>query len=280
MKNLFTLLASVVIVWFAWITPVSAQTPLKLYVFDCGRLQFESVEDFGVSDEDTDVRELAVPCYVIEHTEGRLLWNGGLPLALAEAEGWVAPQEGVRVRLDRTLPDQLAEMGLTLDDFDYVSFSHMHFDHTGIANDVDRATVIMQKAEHDAAFADSVTVPAFDPEQYGNLSYQEFLIIEGDHNVFGDLSVVILSTPGHTPGHQSLFLDLEETGPVLLSGDLYHFRISREQRIVPPFNTDAEATLASMDKVEALVEETGADLWIEHEAARFDSLEKAPAFYE
>lgn len=256
-----------------------AQSLLKLYVLDCGHLQFDSIAAFGVQDTATDVRELIVPCYMIEHEKGRLLWNAGMPPELAETDGW-QEQNGTRARLDRTLPEQLADMGLGMDDFDYASFSHMHFDHVGATSDLTGATVIMQKAEYDAAFADSVTVPGFDPAGYAGLEDEEFLIIEGDHDVFGDGSVRIISTPGHTPGHQSLFVDLPMTGPVVLSGDLYHFRVSREQRRVPTFNVDPDATLASMDRLEGLVEETGAELWIEHELAHFETLEKAPEFYE
>lgn len=257
----------------------AAQSPLELYVLDCGRIQFDSVAVFGLQEEETDVRELAVPCYLIEHPKGRLLWNAGLPSSLAEAKGW---QElgSARARLDRSLAEQLADLSLGMDDLDYVSFSHMHFDHVGAANEIAGATVIMQRAEHEAAFADSVTVPGFDPASYQGLADEEFMIIEGDHDVFGDGSVRILSTPGHTPGHQSLLVDLAETGPIVLSGDLWHFKVSREQRRVPTFNIDPEATLASMDKVEALVEEKGAELWIEHELARFDTLRKAPQSYE
>lgn len=257
----------------------AAQSPLELYVLDCGRIQFDSVAVFGLQEKETDVRELAVPCYLIEHPKGRLLWNAGLPSSLAEAEGW---QElgSARARLDRSLAEQLADLSLGMDDLDYVSFSHLHFDHVGAANEIAGATVIMQRAEHEAAFADSVTVPGFDPASYQGLADEEFMIIEGDHDVFGDGSVRILSTPGHTPGHQSLLVDLAETGPIVLSGDLWHFKVSREQRRVPTFNIDPEATLASMDKVEALVEEKGAELWIEHELARFDTLRKAPQSYE
>ena len=277
-RSVLVLLVNIVAILF--LSPVShAQSPLKLYVFDCGRLQFESVAAFGVQDEETDVRELIVPCYMIEHEKGRLLWNAGMPPALAETEGW-QEQDGARARLDRTLPEQLADLGLGMDDFDYASFSHMHYDHVGATHELEGATVIMQKAEHDAAFADSVTVPGFDPAGYAGLEDEEFLIIEGDHDVFGDGTVRIISTPGHTPGHQSLFVDLPVTGPIVLSGDLYHFRVSRELRRVPTFNVDPDATLASMDRVEGLVEETGAELWIEHELARFEELKKAPEFYE
>ena len=98
--------------------------------------------------------------------------------------------------------------------------------------------------------------------------------------VFGDGRVRILSAPGHTPGHQVLFLDLADTGPLVLSGDLYHFRLSRAERRVPTFNVDREQTLASMERVEAFVEDVGATFWIEHDLALFQELDLAPAYYE
>lgn len=258
----------------------SFTTSVRLYVFDCGRLRFDSVEGFGVSNEETDVRELSVPCYMIEHERGRLLWNAGLPSSLAETEGWTEPEApGMRVRLDRTLGDQLAALGLDLGLFDYVAFSHMHFDHVGAANEVEGATLLIQRPEYEAAFADSVTVPGFDPSLYAGLRDLERVMLDGDHDVFGDGRVRIISAPGHTPGHQVLFVDLEETGPIVLSGDLYHLRMSRAGRRVPPFNVDQAATLASMDRVEAFLEEAGAELWIEHDLARFETLRRAPQYY-
>ena len=105
-------------------------------------------------------------------------------------------------------------------------------------------------------------------------------MLGGDHDVFGDGTVRIIAAEGHTPGHQVLFVDLEDTGPVVLSGDPYHFQYSRANRVVPLFNVDAEQTLQSMAKVEALVAETGADFWLQHDASLFDSQQKAPGFYE
>ena len=90
-----------------------------------------------------------------------------------------------------------------------------------------------------------------------------------DHDVFGDGRVRIISAPGHTPGHQVLYVDLEEEGPVILSGDLYHFRASHMGRRVPTFNFDSATTVASMDRVDALLAELGAELWIEHDLARY-----------
>ena len=243
-----------------------AEASLKLYVFDCGHLRFESVANFGIDDDETDVREMIVPCYIVDHPDGRMLWDGGLPSA----------------RVDKPLAQQLAELdlGFDLGSLNYVAFSHMHFDHSGVANEVEGATWLVQQAEYDAMFTNPVTGPGNQPELYENLRNADRVLLNGDHDVFGDGRVRILSAPGHTPGHQILFLDLAETGPLVLSGDLYHFRLSRAERRVPGFNADAEMTLQSMERVEAFVAEVGATLWIEHDLALFEELDKAPAYYE
>ena len=263
------------------ISETRAPTPLfelKLYVFDCGMLRLESVEPFSIAEDETEIRDLIVPCYVVEHEKGRLLWDGGLASATADSQGWQG--EGMLMRLDRTLNEQLAEIGLDMNSFDFMAFSHMHFDHVGVANEVTGATLLIQQAEYDAAFANPVTIPGFNPLLYNKLEGADKVLIEGDYDVFGDGRVRIIFAPGHTAGHQVLFIDLENTGPVVLSGDLYHFTISRQQRRVPQFNVDAQATLLSMDRVEALLEETGAELWIQHELAFFGQLKKSPSSYD
>lgn len=254
---------------------------LRLYVLDCGRLGLtsEAVELFGIAADETDVRELAVPCYVVEHPSGRLLWDSGLPSSFAEADSWQQQEDGSRLRLDQTLAEQLADLNLDMGSFDYVAFSHMHFDHVGAANELEGGTLIIQRKEHDAAFADDVTLPGFEPAGYEGLRSMDKQVINGDHDVFDDGRVRIISAPGHTPGHQALLVDLAETGPVLLAGDLYHFRFSREEQRVPVFNTDAEQTRESMRRVEALVDEAQAELWIQHELALFEGQTKAPEYY-
>ena len=251
---------------------------LRLYVFDCGHIRFQDIEAFSISNDETDVRELIVPCYIIEHPKGRLLWDGGLPSATADLEGWQG--EEMQLRLDTTLAEQMAGIGLDMASFDFMAFSHMHFDHVGVANEVRGAILLIQKAEYDVAFADPLTLPGADPVLYAGLKDVPQIKLEGDHDVFGDGRVRLISTPGHTPGHQALFVDLANTGPVILSGDLYHFAISREQRRVPTFNSDAEATLLSMDRIDELLADTGAKLWIEHELEFFRQLNKAPAYHD
>lgn len=256
-----------------------AQSLPRLYVFDCGMLSFEDVAAFGLTNDETDVREMIVPCYVIEHEQGRLLWDGGLPSAVAEQEGWVYNDGGTGQRLDRTLSEQLADMGLSMDSFDYAAFSHVHFDHIGVANEVQGATLLIQQTEYDDAFGGDVRA-IYQPDLYNGLADLEMILLDGDHDVFGDGSVRIISTPGHTSGHQSLFVDLRNSGPVVLSGDLYHFRFSRREQRVPSFNVVRDTTLESMAHVEQLLEETGAELWIEHDLALFGELPHAPAYID
>ena len=261
---LFTVVSSALVVACA-----PAESPLTLYEFDCGVIRFESITMFGVGDDETDVRDMIVPCYVVEHPAGCLLWDGGLPSDVAEAGDWVEGTRLWRMRLDQTLADQLPSIGHALDAFDYVASSHMHFDHVGVSSEVQGATLLIQQAEFDAAFADSVTVPFFDPALCEGLRNAPRELLDGEHDVFGDGRVRIIPAPGHTPGHQVLFVDLAEEGPVVLAGDLYHFRESRSDRRVPEINVDSALTITTMGRIEQLVIDEGAQLWIEHDMAAF-----------
>ncbi len=258
----------------------SVEPPLlKLYVFDCGSAPVHDLEQFSLSTDEVAMPELFIPCYLIEHSGGRLLWDAGVPAIVADSpEGMEV--YGFFTKLDRTLADQLAELGIGSSDVDLVAFSHMHWDHVGQANQFTEATLLIQRTEHEAAFVDEPTIQFFERELYAELEDNETALLEGDHDVFGDGRVVIKSAPGHTPGHQVLFLDLEGTGPIVLSGDLYHFPESRKLRRVPQFNFDREQTLASMDRVEAFLEEKGAELWIQHDFAFAQGLRKSPESYE
>ena len=246
----------------------------KLYVFDCGSITLGDVTMFGVKPEETPVRELFVPCYLIEHEKGKLLWDTGLAITAA-GKGRVTLDGGSFI-YERSIVDQLAAMHIAPRDLS-VAFSHLHMDHAGGANALTEAKVLMQKAEWDSALAGN---PEFDATQFDKLKNVPLTIIEGDTDVFGDGSVKLIYAPGHTPGHQALFVALKNFGPLVLSGDLYHFRISRTERRVPTFNFDAPMTLRSMDKVEAFIKETGSTLWIEHDKALADTLKKAPEYYD
>ncbi len=154
--------------------------------------------------------------------------------------------------------------------------SHGHWDHSGNAGLFAASTWIVNADERACMFDDENRAsPSMD--DYGALETSDTRLISDDHDVFGDGSVVIIRAPGHTPGHTVLLVHLPEAGPILLSADLWHLAESRRHRRVPPFNTDRGQTLASMDRVEAIVAATGARVIIQHERADFDSLPRFPA---
>lgn len=247
----------------------------KLYIFDCGHITFPDVSNFGITNEETDVRELFVPCYLIDHPDGKMIWDAGLPLDMvgprqADATGWY----------EESIIDQLADIGVSPREIDYAAYSHFHYDHVGAANEFTNATLLIQETEYHAAFYDAESNPVFRPPLYSQLASSTKVLLQGDHDVFGDGSVLIISAPGHTPGHQVLKLELENFGPLVLSGDLYHFEVSRMLRRTPLFNTDAEETLRSMNRVEVLTQEAGATFWIEHSLELANSLNLAPYYYD
>jgi len=255
------------------------QSTPKLSVMDCGWLGFADITLFGLSNEESSVREMFVPCYLIEHKGKRMIWDFGLPPNIV-GNGVVEYVPGATMRYDTSIIDQLKTLGLEPGDIDYIAPSHLHFDHAGALTLFKGSTLLIQKAERDSVVGEPTENVAIDPSLFAGMEDTPTVQLEGDHDVFGDGKVVIYSTPGHTAGHQVLFVDLENTGKILLSGDLYHFRFSRENQRTPQFNFSRDQTLESMKRVEALLVEKDATLWIEHDHALANELKKSPAFYD
>jgi len=238
----------------------AAAPAVKLYTLDCGKLPQEEA-DFYADDGAYKGRkvDMVVPCYVIRHPKGDLVWDTGLPDSREK------------------LLAQLKALGLTPEDVEYVSLSHTHFDHAGNAGLFAGSTWIVDKRERDWAFLPAKRANAAQFQQYAALEQARTVLIEGDapHDVFGDGTVQIVPAPGHTPGHTVLLVRLRQAGPVLLSGDLWHVAESRAARRVPRFNVDRAKTLASYDKVEALAAREKARVVREHVPEDFAAL---PAF--
>jgi glyoxylase-like metal-dependent hydrolase (beta-lactamase superfamily II) len=156
--------------------------------------------------------------------------------------------------------------------------SHGHADHVANANEYAGATLLLQKAEWNSMFgAEAQKLPLF--AVYGALESSKSILLEGDRDVFGDGTVVIKSTPGHTPGHQSLFIKLVRTGPVLLTGDLYHYAAERTLKAVPA-RDNREQTIASRASIDELLRNSGAQLWIQHDILTNARLKHAPLYYD
>ncbi len=253
---------------------------VQLYAMDCGQIAFSDLDYFA---DDGSLagqsRTLIVPCYLIRHPSGDLIWDTGLPLAIANMpDGWRPEGFPAHFVVPTKLTDQLTQLGLTPADIEFVSFSHMHSDHTGNGNLFRASTWIVDADERARMFDAEHRADPQDFNNYNELENAETTLIEGDaeYDVFGDGSVRIIQAPGHTPGHTVLMVNLPRSGVVLLTGDMWHLAESRERRLVPRFNTSREQTLASMDKVEQFAEANNALVVRQHVQEDFDALPRFP----
>lgn len=253
---------------------------VQLYAMDCGHSTFGDVDMFA---DDGSMagqsRTLVVPCYLIRHPSGDLIWDTGLPMAIHDMpDGWRPEGFPAHFVVPTTINAQLEQLGLTPADIEFVSFSHMHSDHTGNGNLFRTATWIVDADERTRMFDAEHRADPQDFNNYNELENVQTQLIEGDadYDVFGDDSVRIVQAPGHTPGHTVLLVKLPNAGAVLLTGDMWHLAESRERRLVPRFNTSREQTLASMDKVEALARENNALVIRQHVQEDFDALPRFP----
>jgi glyoxylase-like metal-dependent hydrolase (beta-lactamase superfamily II) len=239
-------------------TVPAAAAKISLARLDCGSATIKNFDKF-FSDKpglyESAPRDITDSCYLIRHGDQQMIWDTGFP---ASWKGQTHDLGDLTVRIDKTLAEQLAEVGLKPADIDIVGISHMHSDHTGQAAEMPQAELLIGKADFDQ------TKGKDDPFGSWRTEGAKVRAVTGDTDVFGDGSVVALHLPGHTPDHLALLVKLA-SGPVLLTGDLYHSRDAREKRGVPPFNTSREETLQSMDTFEKLAKDTGAKVVIQHE---------------
>lgn len=265
------------------VTPPS----LRLYVLDCGVLTVtgEGVERYHVTPAEVGETRMPVPCFLVVHPRGRLMWDVGvIPDAVVEAQAQgarsnVNPTVGALVT--RTLKSQLSQIGYSPADITYVAVSHAHIDHTANLNAFAGSTWLTRPAERDFMWAENN--PRVNPTFYTALegSPRITTIDADEHDVFGDGSVVMKAAPGHTPGHQVLVLRLASTGRIMLSGDLYHYPQERTLRRPPPDNEfNVEMSAASRRRIEDYLQATKTTLWIEHDFVANSALRKAPAYYD
>ena len=242
---------------------------LTLSRLDCGHADFKDMNSFfsdrpGVYPPGPG--KVTDSCYLIRDGDQLMIWDTGLPLATLKEP---LQQNGMTAALTSSLADQLAKGGIKPADIDVVGISHMHGDHTGQAAQFPQARLLIGRADYEQ------TAGKDDPFGPWRGDQSKVTLVTNDRtDVFGDGKVIALHLPGHTPGHLALLVNLA-SGPVLLTGDLYHSTIAREKRALPGFNTSKPETLASMDKFEALAKQTGAKVIIQHEPA---DIGKLPAF--
>lgn len=264
-------------------SPTVAGVPAgpKLYILDCGTISPMDPALFSLKKE--EIRgdaHFVSPCYLIVHPKGTLAWDlGQVQDAKIPDDGTEVTEQGI-LKATRRLDRQLEALGHPVKDITYMAMSHYHADHTANANAFAGSTWIVQQAEYDMMFKEG-EVAIRTPETYQALkTVRRITLNNEDHDVFGDGTVVIKTAPGHTPGHQMLFLKLAKFGPLLLAGDLYHLPEEKTLDRVPTFDFDAAMTRATRKKVDAFLAETGAQMWIQHDPPTYAALKKAPEFYD
>jgi glyoxylase-like metal-dependent hydrolase (beta-lactamase superfamily II) len=256
-----------------------APKTLRLYIFDCGTIHTTTVDAYSLKKEEVGSTEMAIPCILVAHPKGNLMWdNGDIPDRAFPSGGGPATA-GVVTQAKPLLP-QLAAVGYTPADIKFLAMSHYHGDHVANASAFAGSIWLVRKVERDRMFS-SEPIPRSDPANYSALKNSQTVIIDQDeYDVFGDRTVIIKSAPGHTPGHQVLFLKLAKTGPVVLSGDLYHYPEERTLGRLPVAEFNKDQTVASRAALDVFLKKTGAQLWIQHDFLGNAKLKKAPEYYE
>lgn len=264
----------------------SRPDPIRLYVFDGGILESDPAR-YQLTKEDVGETRLSIAAYLIVHPKGLLMWDAA---AVTDAE-WTPTGSPVRQRvvlgdgqerfvtLARPLAAQLQAAGRKPSDITHLALSHFHWDHTANANLFASATWLVRQAERDAMLSDKPG--ASKPETYSALRKSRTQIVTADeHDVFGDGTVILKAAPGHTPGHQVLYVNLPETGPVVLSGDLYHYPQERSMARYPTFEFNLDQTRTSRASLETFMTKTKARLWIQHDFTAHAALKKVPEYYK
>jgi glyoxylase-like metal-dependent hydrolase (beta-lactamase superfamily II) len=265
--------------------PGSAGAADKLFRLDCGH-SLASDESVWTPGENVGRSiEFSSTCWLIKHGSEWLLWDTGVPeAALNDPKGWSTLPKLIVYHLDKTVTGQLAEIGLKPSDIGRVAISHTHGDHIGNVRVFPDSAILMQRAEH--SWINSGNGPNDNVNRLMAMAREllgapkNLQLIDGDTDVFGDGSVILVSTPGHTPGSQSLLVHLKNSGFIILSGDVAHLEGNFERNIVPALNTDKAQSIASMEKIRQMMARYGATLFINHDKKQTETLKLLPAFYD
>jgi N-acyl homoserine lactone hydrolase len=260
---------------------------IRLYVLDGGELE-ASPSSYNLRDDEVGSTLLALSSFLIVHPQGVLLWEAGaVPDQERVMEGVGARQIVIRsdeaerpVHLGPSLTSQLEAIGYAPTDVTHLALSHFHWDHSANANTFAHATWLVRPEERAAMFPDEPLHNSARPMTYAALrSANRIDITDEEYDVFDDGKVILKAARGHSPGHQVLYVELAETGGVVLSGDLYHYPEERTLDRLPRSDWDVAQTQEARVAVEEFLARKNAALWIEHDMLAHRALKKAPAFY-
>lgn len=265
-------LTAMTVAFMSWFQPAAAQQAKpgieRMYVLYCGDIALNDASSFtpGASGPGA----LSVTCYLIKHARGWVLFDTGVGDAIIDMPNGQKSGAGVWT-VKKTVASQLAELGLKSADINYVALSHSHGDHVGNLNLFSQSTLVVQKAEYE--WKPPLGVSPFKPEM-------KAITPDGDHDLFGDGSVVVIATHGHSPGHQNLLVRLPKTGALMLTGDSVHTKANWDGGRVPERNFNVPQSLAALERMRTVLKEANATLWIGHEPSEVPQRRYSPAYYD
>ena len=268
MNRTLTILAAGLLA--ALTAPAQAAPEMSLTRFECGTPQAPTAVNQRFSDTYAygDLKlQFVFSCYLIKHGDDYMVWDTG--------HATTAPNVAPKV----SLVDQMAKIDVKPEQIKYVGISHYHADHTGQIASFPKATLLIGAREWEAITspkpAQGVNFKPFEGWIKGENKVEPQAI---DKDVFGDGSVIMLRTPGHTPGHSSLLVKLAQMGPVIITGDAVHFRENYDTSGVPAFNFDRAQTVASIERLKKIAANLKATVIIQHDARDVEKLPVFPAF--
>jgi N-acyl homoserine lactone hydrolase len=270
MNRTLTMLAAGASLLASLAVPAQAAPDVSMARLDCGT----QPEPFVVNERFSDTYaygdlkvQFVFSCYIIKHGDDYMLWDTGHAMTMPK----VAPKV--------SLVDQLAKGNIKPDQIQYVGISHYHADHTGQIDSFPKATLLIGAKEWEAISspkpAQGVNFKPFEGWIKGENKVEPQPL---DKDVFGDGTVIMLRTPGHTPGHSSLLVKLSQMGPVIITGDAVHFHENWDADGVPAFNYDRAQTVASIERLKQIAKNLKATVVIQHDARDVDKLPAFPAF--
>jgi N-acyl homoserine lactone hydrolase len=258
----------------------AARPDVRLYVLETGLIECADYAIFSPTAGPGVHQDMSVRSYLIVHPQGTLLWDTGIADAIAELPDGQPIIDSIVFKVPKTLRSQLSEIGVDPRNVDFLGLSHLHIDHVGNVDLFPDATVLLQKDEYDAGYGPNPEELTLIPETYAALDRDRIRTVDGDHDVFGDATVVLRSLPGHTPGHQGLLVDLRDSGPILLATDIAYSAQDYADVAVRASNVDLEGSRRSIETAKRIEREHGATVWLHHDLERQRDVRTAPAYYE
>jgi glyoxylase-like metal-dependent hydrolase (beta-lactamase superfamily II) len=254
-------------------SPASAQ--VKLWQVTSGTFTF----DKGLLTASKDVGKVMnfpIAMYIIEHPRGLVVFDTGNSAKIAGdgcaaywGEGYCKGYSPKMARED-AIDKQIEKTGHKLSDVKYVIYSHFHLDHAGNLEMFKDAINVVQKNEIQFAWwPEKFSAANYVLKDYEKTRDYKFLELTGDFDLFGDGSIVVVSSPGHTKGHQSVKVKLAKTGTLVLTADAIY--TSDNAAGIPPGIAPYSPSdyFASLAKLKALADGSGGQLWFSHDPVQY-----------